>query len=376
MTMDPINPELAPRLLVVDDEQVQLEALCEVLRQEGHEVLGCPTPEEALVALRRQRFDILLSDLHLPQMDGIALTRQALAIDPDIVPVLMTGQGTISTAVEAMKVGAHDFVLKPFRIASMRPVLARALEVRRLRLKNRQLADAVAQRTAQLEAANRELDAFAARIAHDLRGPLLGMLGFVRVVRDDNTERLDVQSLGYLERVIIAGERADRMIADLLAFARLGDSPIRREPVELDAVLREARQMLDPQTGGRAIEWRIGSLPTVRGDPSLLEQVFVNLLSNALKFTRTREHARIEVASRTDRQIGHTISVRDNGVGFDPAQAGRLFIPFQRLHRADQFEGSGIGLAHVKRIVDRHGGSVRVESQPDKGATFLVTLPT
>jgi signal transduction histidine kinase len=201
------------------------------------------------------------------------------------------------------------------------------------------------------------------------------MLGFARVVRDDNSKRLDAQSLGYLQRIITAGERAERMIADLLAFARLGDAPIRREPVELDAVLRRARQMLEPQAEGRAIEWRIARLPTVRGDPSLLEQVFVNLLSNALKFTRTRERARIEVGSETDPHAGHTVWVRDNGVGFDPAYAGRLFIPFQRLHRADQFEGSGIGLAHVKRIVERHGGSVRVESQPDQGATFMVKLP-
>jgi signal transduction histidine kinase len=372
--MDP-NSDPAAQLLVVDDETSQLLALCAMLREEGHEVVGCATPNEALEALRGQRFDILLSDLHLPQMDGIALTRRALAIDPDLVPVLMTGQGAISTAVEAMKVGALDYVLKPFRIASMRPVLARALEVRRLRLTNRQLADAVTRHTAQLEAANRELDAFAARIAHDLRGPLLGMLGFARVVRDDNSKRLDAQSLGYLQRIITAGERAERMIADLLAFARLGDAPIRREPVELDAVLRRARQMLEPQAEGRAIEWRIARLPTVRGDPSLLEQVFVNLLSNALKFTRTRERARIEVGSETDPHAGHTVWVRDNGVGFDPAYAGRLFIPFQRLHRADQFEGSGIGLAHVKRIVERHGGSVRVESQPDQGATFMVKLP-
>lgn len=127
-------------------------------------------------ALRERRFDLLLSDLNMPQMDGITLTMQALTIDPDLVSVLMTGQGTIPTAVEAMRVGALDYLLKPFRIASIRPVLARALEVRRLRVRNRQLQDDVARRNSQLEAANRELDAFAARIAHDLRGPVLSML--------------------------------------------------------------------------------------------------------------------------------------------------------------------------------------------------------
>jgi len=368
------NLDSAARLLVVDDEASQLQALCTVLREEGHEVVGCAVPAEALDALRRQGFDVLLSDLHMPQMDGITLVREAIAIDPDLVPVLMTGQGTISTAVEAMQVGALDYVLKPFRIASIRPVLARAFEMRALRLKNRRLQEAVAQRTAQLEAANRELDAFAARIAHDLRGPLLGMLGFARVVHDSNTDRLESQSLGYLQRIIAAGERAERMIHDLLAFARLGDSPIQRERVSLDAVVRKARQMVEPEAQGRAVDWEITSLPTVRGDASLLEQVFVNLLTNALKFTRTRARAHIEVVHESG-AAGHAIRVRDNGVGFDPAYASRLFAPFQRLHRADQFEGSGIGLAHVKRIVERHGGSVRAESQPDRGATFTVTLP-
>jgi signal transduction histidine kinase len=125
----------------------------------------------------------------------------------------------------------------------------------------------------------------------------------------------------------------------------------------------------------RVVCWQIAALPTVRGDASLLEQVFVNLLSNALKFTRPREHARIEVGSRPGADAGHTVWVRDNGVGFDPTYASRLFSPFQRLHRADQFEGNGVGLANVKRIVERHGGSVTAQSQPDQGATFVLTLP-
>ena len=363
------------RLLVVDDEAPQLQALCDVLRQEGHDVVGCAAPSEALDAFPERRFDLLLSDLNMPQMDGITLTRQALAIDPDLVPVLMTGQGSIPTAVEAMKVGALDYVLKPFRIASIRPVLTRALEVRQLKVRNRQLQDDVARRNTQLVAANRELDAFAARIAHDLRGPVLGMLGFARVVHERSGERLEADSRGYLQRIIAAGERAERMIRDLLAFARLGECPLHREALNLDEVVRAARQLVEPEAVGRAVDWQIASLPTVRGDASLLENVFVNLLSNALKYTRPRERARIEIGSRPGADAGHAVWVRDNGVGFDPAYASRLFSPFERLHRAEQFEGSGIGLANVKRIVERHGGSVAAESQPDQGATFLITLP-
>jgi signal transduction histidine kinase len=362
------------RLLVVDDEAPQLQALCTVLQQDGHQVVGCTAPAEALEHLRDKRFDVMLSDLNMPQMDGIALTREATRIDPDVVPILMTGQGTVSTAVEAMKVGALDYVLKPFRIAAIRPVLARAFEMRRLRLNNRELQEAVERRTRLLEAANDELDAFAARVAHDLRGPVMGMLGFARVVQEQSAGRLEPHTWAHLGRIVSAGERAERMIRDLLAFARLGESPLQRRTVSLDEVLRCAREMVEPQAGSRMIDWIVAPLPSVQGDASLLEQVFVNLLSNAVKYTRQRELARVEVGHRVDAQDGHVIWVHDNGVGFDPAYADRLFSPFQRLHGAE-FEGTGFGLANVKRIVERHGGTVSAQSQPAQGATFSFTLP-
>lgn len=363
------------KLLVVDDEVAHLQALCTVLRQEGYEATGCASADAALEELRKGRFDVLLSDLNMPRVDGITLMKQALEIHPDLVPVLMTGQGTVSTAVEAMKVGALDYVLKPFKLSAIRPVLDRAAEVHRLRLRNRLLQGDVERRTRQLEAANRELDAFAARIAHDLRGPLLGMLGFARVVLERNLETLDAQSQGYLQRIVTAGERAERMVGDLLSFARLGETALRRQTVDLNDVLRNARQGVEAQAEGRAVEWRVAPLPVVRGDPALLELVFTNLLSNALKYTRTRDHALIEVDSRHDEQLGHVVQIRDNGVGFDPAYAQRLFTPFHRLHSADKFEGHGIGLANVKRIVERHGGTVAAQSRPELGATFTLTLP-
>jgi signal transduction histidine kinase len=363
------------RLLVVDDEVPQLQALDTVLRAEGHEVVACSAPAEALVQLRQQRFDVLLSDLNMPQMDGITLAREALEIDPDIVPVLMTGQGTISTAVEAMKVGALDYVLKPFKLAAIRPVLHRAIEMGRLRVSNRQLEQDVARHARQLEAANHELDAFAARIAHDLRNPVVGILGLTRIVKRKNTGHLDETSLGHLQSIITAAERADRMILDLLAFARLGETPLQRAPVDLDKLLHAARAMVEREAEGRQVDWRIGPLPTVLADASLLEHVFVNLLSNAVKYTRPRERALIEVESLPAAAGAHTIRVRDNGVGFDPRGAGQLFSPFHRLHRHDEFEGNGIGLANVKRIVERHGGTVTAQAQPDVGAVFSVTLP-
>jgi signal transduction histidine kinase len=363
------------RILVVDDEGPQLKALCDVLQQEGHHVAGCATPGAAIDALHGQRFDILLSDLNMPQMDGIALTREALAIDGDLVPVLMTGQASVPTAIEAMKVGAVDYVLKPFRIASIRPVLARALEMRHLRTSNRELQEDLARRNVQLEAANRELDAFAARVAHDLRNPLHAVLGFARLLSRSSDERLDADEQAFVKYILMAGERADRMVRDLLAFARLGESALKRGPVSLDAVIEAARRNVAAQAQGRSVDWLVAPLPTVSGDASLLEMAFTNLLSNALKYSARRDQARIEIGSRAS-DNGHVVWVRDNGVGFDMAQADKLFSPFHRLHKADEFEGTGVGLANVRRIVERHQGSVIAEARPDQGATFFITLPS
>lgn len=364
------------RLLVVDDEAPQLQALCEVLRLEGHDVTGCESPQEALGTMESQRFDVLLTDLNMPGVDGIELVRRALEIDADLVAVLMTGQGTIPTAVEAMRVGALDYVLKPFRIAAIRPVLVRAIDVHRLKVSNRRLQEAVTHRSAQLEAANRELDSFAARIAHDLRGPLLAMLGFSRVISEHGADRLDETNRGYLQRVIAAGERAERMVRDLLAFARSGELALRHMSVELDRVVAAARDAVTGEANDRPVEWHVQPLPRVWGDAALLELVFVNLLSNALKYTRTRKTARIEIGSVRQDDGRHAVWVSDNGVGFDPAYAERLFCPFQRLHPADQFEGNGMGLANVKRIVERHGGAVEADSRPNEGATFRIVLPS
>ena len=362
-------------LLVVDDEAFHLQALKDILEQEGYRVTACADARTALELLRVHSFDILLSDLHMPETDGIALTRHALQIDPDLIPVLMTGQAAVSTAIEAMKAGALDYVLKPLRLALIRPVLRRAIEMRRLRLHNQQLQEDVARRTRQLETANQELDAFAARVAHDLRNPLHGMLGFARLLLDRNGHQLDKQGLGHLQHLIAAGERADRMIRDLLAFARLGEMPLQQTAVDLNEVLRRAMFMVQPLAQGRQIEWKMAVLPRVRGDASLLEQVFVNLLSNALKYTATRDRAVIEIGHCQEAEKMHRIWVQDNGVGFDPASAVGLFSPFRRLHSATVFEGNGIGLANVRRIVERHGGTVAAHGEVDRGASFSVVLP-
>jgi light-regulated signal transduction histidine kinase (bacteriophytochrome) len=245
-------------------------------------------------------------------------------------------------------------------------------EVRRL---NKELEQRVANRTAELEAANKELEAFAYSVSHDLRAPLRHIDGFVRLLGDRLEDAADEKTRHYMAVITESARRMGRLIDDLLSFSRMGRAEVAQEPVELCGVVREVIQELSPETAGRAVQWRVAELPAVTGDRALLQAVFVNLLANALKFTRPRKNAEIEIGWELDELDEIVVFVRDNGVGFDPAYAGKLFGVFQRLHRTEEFEGTGIGLANVRRIIARHGGRTWAEGQVDQGATFYFSLP-
>jgi hypothetical protein len=360
-------------LLIVDDEKAQLTALCSTLTSQGYTTVGASSGREALAILREGAFDLLLTDLKMPVMDGIALLRTALATDPSLVGVLMTGHGTIATAVEAMQVGAIDYILKPFKLSAVLPVLTRALAMRQLRLDNARLERNVRERTAELEAANKELDAFSYSVSHDLRAPLRMVTGFATILAQGHGAQLSPEAHGLLERVISGAKRMERLIEDLLQFASLGRQPLSKRTVHVDTVVREVLREIGKEDADRHIDVRVGSLPAVVGDASLLQQVFANLLSNAFKFTRGRAAATIEVGCQ--RLNDETVFfVRDNGAGFDMQYATRLFGVFQRLHTQEQFAGTGVGLSLVQRIVLRHGGRIWAEAEVDKGATFYFTL--
>ena len=363
-----------PRLLVVDDEHRQLDALCIMLEIADYDVTGCRNPTDALAALREHDFDVLLSDLKMPGLDGVSLAREAVILRPDLVALVMTGHGSVDSAVDAMQAGVLDYIQKPFRISEIRPVISRALEVRRLRVTNSQLLKSATEANAQLMLVNRELDALAGRVAHDLQAVMQVTEGFAVALQASATPKLDDKERHYLQRIVDTSVRGNRLVHDLLAFARLGVSPIECRPEDLASVLRRAQHFVEAEAHDRRIEWDIGDLPTLPCDASLVQQVFVNLLSNALKYTRGSDPARIRVEAEP-REMGYEIRIRDNGVGFDPAYADRLFKPFERLHGAAQFEGNGMGLANVKRIIERHGGEVRAHSAPGEGALFAFTLP-
>ena len=239
---------------------------------------------------------------------------------------------------------------------------------------NADLERRVMERTAQLEATNKELEAFSYSVSHDLRMPLRHIDGYIELLSGESEGRLTGEAQRYLQVVTDASRKMGQLIDDLLAFSRMGRIELIESSVALDALVEETIQAMALDTGQRNIAWTVQSLPVVRGDPAMLKQVFANLLGNAVKYTRPRDPAQIEIGCMGEEDGRLILFVRDNGVGFEMKYADKLFGVFQRMHRADQFEGTGIGLANVRRIIARHGGRTWAEATLDRGATFYFTL--
>jgi PAS domain S-box-containing protein len=242
-----------------------------------------------------------------------------------------------------------------------------------IRKLNSELELRVKERTAQLEAANRDLESFTYSVSHDLRAPLRHMDGFSRILVEDYGTEIPPGAKEHLERIRAATVRMGQLVDDLLNLARVGRGSLRIVNTNLNELVAETLLSLEDEVQGRTVDWRVGRLSDTQCDPGLIGQVFFNLLSNALKFTRQSENAVIEIGE-TIVDGAPAIFVRDNGVGFDMKYADKLFQVFQRLHGEEEFEGTGVGLAIVYRILQKHGGGIRAESRPQHGATFLFTV--
>ncbi len=362
------------RLVVVDAEAAHMRTLCDTLGFEGYKVDGFHSPNEALRSLRAGSCDLLLTDLIMPEMDGIELFRAARATDPDIAGIIMTSQGTVDTAASGLRTGAFDYVLKPIRMNAMLPVIERALDIRNLRIENTALLKKEREQAQELAAAYRDLDALSYSIAHDLRFPLRAIRGMTQWYLEETAATLSVRNRQRLDHVVQGAQRMDRMIEDLLKFCRISRAALTRYRIDLDGITRRLVDELRAADPHRQIEVRIDPLPDCLGDPGLIEQVMLNLLSNAFKFTRDRTEAQVAVGSYLAKVGGaaeQVYFVRDNGAGFNTQYADRLFGVFQRLHSQDQYSGTGVGLSIARRILERHGGRIWADSAPGKGATFF-----
>jgi signal transduction histidine kinase/CheY-like chemotaxis protein len=539
-----MNESGAARLLIVDDEAALMTALCKTLELEGYVTTGFTSAGSALKQLAEHEFDILLTDLMMPEVDGIALLRAAREIDRDLVGIVMTGHGTIDTAVKALQSGALDYVLKPFRLDNLIPALTRALAIRRLqtenirlreaisihelaraitrglehdeivqstlaaaaqqhdagavclltpapegrelrvvgtvgvdlpwtqdehlpldppivrwvasaheqlstwdgssplpvvfeppfasdhrvaalpilaggnfhgilafgtraaarrlspgqvkaldilantaasafeaasllaqlRSMNQQLEQRVQDRTRELQASNADLESFSYSVSHDLRSPLRAIDGFCQILVSDYAGQIPPDGRDCLAKICAAAARMQRLIDDLLHLARFTQLPLATQRVSMSELARRVASNVQQQWRERSVQLRIADSPDCHGDGSLLEQVFMNLLSNAYKFTATREGACVQVGAFRQ-NCEQVYFVRDNGVGFDMKYADKLFGVFQRMHSQAQFPGTGVGLSIVHRIIRRHGGRTWAESQPQLGTTLYFSLP-
>lgn len=353
-----------PRVLVVDDSPELLDYMADLLSAH-YDVETAVDGRHALERAAASRPDLVVSDVMMPRLDGVGLLR-ALRADPatSTIPVLMTSaRAEDASGLDSLDLGADDYIVKPF---SARELLARVKS-------HLALAAARATQTHRLEAALRELDAFSYTVAHDLRAPLRAIDGFSRALVEDHGAELSAAAHGYLRRVRTAAERMGQLIDDLLRLARLARTAPRRQDVDLSAIAREVLDGLARSEPGRVVRVVVAPACHDVADPRLVQIALENLLGNAWKFTARTPDASIEFGRATADGAPH-FYVADNGAGFDPAHAAKLFTPFHRLHAAGDFPGSGIGLATVQRIVVAHEGRLWADARPGAGARFMFTL--
>jgi signal transduction histidine kinase len=350
-------------VLVVDDSADLRNYLTRLLAP-YHEVSVACDGLQALSAVRERAPDIVLSDVMMPGLDGLGLVR-ALRDDPataSLPVILLSARAGEEASIEGLDVGADDYLVKPFSARELRARVRTHVELARVRKAF----------VSQLEQANRELDAFSYSVSHDLRAPLRTIDGFSHVLVEDYACALDARGKDYLERIRNGAQRMNALIEALLQLARISRASLSVRRVDLSSLARSVVEDLAREQPQHAVKAVIADGLWCEGDRALLQVVLTNLLSNAWKFTTKVAEPRVEVGRLDHKEP--TFFVRDNGAGFDMAYANRLFAPFQRLHAATDFPGTGIGLATVARVIVRHGGRIWADSAVGQGTTFLFTL--
>lgn len=416
-TPDESNPPPV-EIVIAEDSPTQAHRLRFILEKHGYKVTHAANGRLALEAIRLRRPTLVISDVVMPEMDGYELCRRikADAALSEVPVILVTALSDPGDVIRGLECRADNFILKPYEehylVGRVKFVLlnreirrtdqagmgveiffggqrhfitADRLEILNLLLstydaaiqRNKELIRAqeeLRQLNERMKAANQELEAFSYSVSHDLRAPLRHIGGFAGMLERNMAGRLEAREQGYLGHITKSAAHMSRLIDDLLEFSRMGRAELRFSPVDLNAMVREIITSLEPETKDRKINWQLDPLPPVKADPAMMRQVYANLIANAVKYSRNRAVAEIAIGSQVA-PTEITLFVRDNGAGFDMKYAEKLFGVFQRLHSAEEFEGTGIGLANVRRIIARHGGRTWAEGEAGKGATFYFTLP-
>jgi two-component system NtrC family sensor kinase len=385
------------RILAVDDSMTYLQELASALRDEGYDVVLARSGEEAIDMLAVQNVDCILLDLMMPGMGGQEACRRikASATLRNTPLIMLTAVEDRQALIEGLSTGADDYIAKSNEFDVLRARIQAQIrrkqfedENRRIRdqlLRSeleanearaaRELAEAKATLVEELEYKNKELEAFSYSVSHDLRAPLRSIDGFSQALIEDYGDRLDETGLNYLHRMRAAAQRMAALIDDMLMLSRISRAQVNRERVDLSALAQTVAEELRNQNPERSVAVKIQPDLASHADRGLMRVLLDNLLGNAWKFTAQTSNAQIELSAQT-RGLDTVFFVKDNGAGFDMAHASMLFQPFQRLHDAADFPGTGIGLATVQRVVDHHGGRIWAEGTVGRGATVFFTIPS
>ena len=424
--LQPQSQEERVNILLVDDRQDKLLAMEAILDDLGQNMVKVSSGREALRCLLQRDFAVILLDVNMPGMDGFEtafLIRQRKSSEHTPIIFVTAISDTETHVSRGYSLGAVDYILTPVvpevlrtKVSVFVELFKKTAQIKRqaerlrqahdeleirvnertielavanaslhaeiaerqraeeqIRKLNVELEQRVLDRTAELAAANQELETFTYSVAHDLRAPLRQIHGLSQIVEEDFASQMPAKALEYLKKIGQRGKDMGQMVDDLLKLSRIVKQDFSRQWIGLRSLVDEAVAGIMLETEGRQIEWRISDLPSVACDPGLMRQVFSNLLSNAVKYTRPRDKALVEVGQvKVNDELA--IFVRDNGVGFNMEYVDKLFGVFQRLHGAEDFEGTGVGLAIVARVIHKHGGRIWAEGKVDKGATFYFTL--